>query len=152
MRKSIITLTLLAVTALAGPVFAAEIEIKMLNAGENGAMVFEPDFIRAAPGDTIKFVATDKGHNVESIKGMLPDGVESFKTKFGEEFVLTADTQGVYGIKCSPHYGMGMIALIAVGEPVNLEAAKAVAHKGKAKGRFADAFAKLEGTPAPASN
>ena len=50
---------------------AAEFEVKMLNKGAKGAMVFEPDFIKAAVGDTIKFVIVDKGHNAESIKGML---------------------------------------------------------------------------------
>jgi len=153
MRNTIMTLTLLAASTFAAPAFAEEFEIKMLNKGENGAMVFEPDFVKAMPGDTIKFVPADKGHNVETIKGMLPEGIEAVKTKFNDEYVLTAETEGVYGIKCSPHYGMGMIALISIGEPVNLEEAKAVKQKGKAKARFADAFAKLEGAvEAPASN
>jgi pseudoazurin len=148
-----IVLALLTAGTFAGPAFAEEFEIKMLNKGENGAMVFEPDFVKVAIGDTIKFVPIDKGHNVETIKGMLPEGFEQFKTKFGDEYVFTAQTDGVYGIKCSPHYGMGMIALIAVGEPTNLEEAKAVAHKGQAKKRFAEAFTKLEGkSEAPASN
>ena len=46
----------------------------MLNKGEKGSMVFVPDLIAAAPGDTIRFVPTDKGHNMETIKGMLPEG------------------------------------------------------------------------------
>ena len=44
----------------------------MLNKGAEGAMVFEPALVKVAPGDTVKFVATDKGHNAETIKGMLP--------------------------------------------------------------------------------
>lgn len=138
------TLTLLAATTMARAAAAEDFEIKMLNKGDDGAMVFEPDFIKAMPGDTITFLPTDKGHNVETIKGMLPNGVEKFKTKFGKEYVLTTETEGVYGIKCSPHYGMGMIALISVGEPVNLEDAKKVKHKGKGKKRFKEAFAKLD--------
>lgn len=58
---------------------AAEIEVQMLNKGADGAMVFEPAFVKVAPGDTVKFVPTDKSHNVESIKDMLPAGVEPFK-------------------------------------------------------------------------
>lgn len=146
MRKSIVTLTLLAVTILIKPAFAEEFEIKMLNKGENGAMVFEPDFVKASPGDVIKFIPVDKGHNVESIKGMLPENVDKFNSKFGKEFVLTAEVEGVYGVKCTPHYGMGMIALIVVGDPANLEAAQSVKQKGKAKGRFDEAFAKLNQT------
>lgn len=132
-----------ALAALILPVMAgaAEHEVKMLNKGEKGAMVFEPDFIQAAPGDTIRFVPTDKGHNVEGIKGMLPEGVEPFKSKMNEEFVLTVDKDGVYGVKCPPHYGMGMVALIVAGEPVNLEEAKAAKQTGKAKKAFEELFA-----------
>ena len=75
---------------------------------------------------------------------MLPDGVEPFKSKMNEEFVLTLTEPGVYGIKCSPHVSMGMVALIQAGdEPVNLEAAKSVKLPGKAKQRMAAAFATL---------
>lgn len=122
---------------------AAEFEIKMLNKGTKGAMVFEPDFIKAAQGDTIKFVVVDKGHDVQSIKGMIPDGVEMFKGEMGKEFSLTVTSDGIYGVKCAPHYGMGMVALIAVGTPANLEASQAVKHPGKAKKTFAELFVQL---------
>lgn len=115
---------------------AAEFEVHMLNKGEKGTMVFEPDFVQAAPGDTIRFVAVDKGHNAESIKGMMPEGADPFKGKINEEITYTVSEEGVYGIKCTPHYGMGMVMLVAVGKPVNLEAAKAVKNPGKAKGVF----------------
>ena len=141
MRKSAIFLAAGAATLLPAIAGAAEIEVKMLNKGEKGAMVFEPDLIRAAPGDTIKFVPTDKGHNVEAIKGMLPEGVESFKSKMNQEFVLTIEKDGVYGVKCPPHYGMGMVALIVAGEAANLEEARAAKQSGKAKKAFEDLFA-----------
>ena len=32
-------------------------------------------------GDTVKFVPSDKGHNSESIKGMLPKGAKKWKGK-----------------------------------------------------------------------
>lgn len=123
---------------------AAEFEIKMLNKGAKGAMVFEPDFIKATAGDTVKFVAVDKGHNAESVKGMLPEAAEPFKGKVNEEVVLTLSQEGIYGIKCLPHYGMGMVALIIAGNPVNLEAARAVKNSGKAKTNFASLFEELE--------
>jgi len=141
MRKALLIATLAAAGMIGGFAQAAEIEVHMLNKGEKGGMVFEPDFIQAAPGDTVKFLPTDKGHNAESIKGMLPDGVEKFKSKINQEFVLTVEKDGLYGVKCTPHYGLGMVALIAVGDPVNEEAARAVKQKGKAKARFADIFA-----------
>ena len=140
MKKIIAALALGAAVVIAGAAGAAEIDVMMLNKGEKGAMVFQPDFVSAAPGDTIRFVPTDKGHNVETIKGMLPDGAEAFKSKFNEVFTIKLDKVGVYGVKCAPHYGMGMVALIEVGQPANLEDAKAVKQTGKAKAAFAELF------------
>ena len=140
MKKFVAFLALGVAVAFAGSTGAAEIEVRMLNKGEKGSMVFEPDFVSAVPGDTIRFVPTDKGHNAETIKGMIPEGAEAFKSKFNEELTVTLDKEGVYGVKCTPHYGMGMVALIEVGQPVNLEEAKAVKQTGKAKAVFAELF------------
>jgi pseudoazurin len=115
----------------------------MLNKGAEGAMVFEPAFVRAAVGDTVTFVSPDKGHNAESIEGMLPEGVEPFKSEMSKDFTLTLTAEGVYGIKCTPHYAMGMVALIQVGAPVNLDAVADVVQKGKAKTRFEPLFAQV---------
>lgn len=133
-----------ALAMMAGSAFAETYEVKMLNKGEAGSMVFEPDFIAAQPGDTIHFVATDKGHNVESIKGMLPAGVEDFKSKMNKDFDLVVKTEGLYGLKCTPHYGMGMVALIQVGKAANLDDVLAVKQRGKAKKRFDAAFAQVK--------
>lgn len=135
---------LLAATALfAGAAQAATHEVKMLNRGEAGAMVFEPAFIKAEPGDEIVFLSTDKGHNAESIAGMLPAGVEAFKSRLGDDFTLTVTEEGVYGIKCTPHYAMGMVALIEVGGPANVDEAQAVSHPGKANAVFDGLFGEL---------
>lgn len=144
MRKALLIATLAATTLISGFVNAAEFEIKMLNKGEKGGMVFQPDFVRAAPGDTVKFIPSDKGHNVESIKGMLPEGVKKFKSKFNKEYVLKVEKDGLYGLKCTPHVGLGMVALIAVGEPVNEAEARAVKQRGKAKKRFDVIFAEYD--------
>jgi len=42
-----------ACVAMAGPVSAEMHQIQMLNRGEAGPMVFEPDFLRIEPGDTV---------------------------------------------------------------------------------------------------
>jgi pseudoazurin len=138
-----LTIATLVALLLGSAAFAETFEVKMMNKGPDGAMVFEPAFVRAAVGDTITFISTDKGHNVEAIKGMLPDGVEPFKSKMGEDFNLTVTAEGVYGVKCTPHYAMGMVGLIQVGTAANLEAAAAVVHKGKAKTRFEPLFAQI---------
>lgn len=122
---------------------AAEFEVSMLNVGANGAMVFEPDLVQAAPGDTINFVAVDPGHNVETIKGMLPEGVEPFKSKPSKDYSVTLTAEGVYGIRCTPHFGLGMVMLIVVGDPVNLADAEAAKLPPKAKARLSPLFAEI---------
>ena len=142
MRKTIAILAAGAMLAIAGTARAADHEIKMLNKGDNGIMVFQPDLMKAEPGDTIHFVAVDKIHNAELIKGMIPDGAEPFKGQMGHDLTVTLTKEGVYGVKCAPHYGMGMVALIVVGKPVNLQQAEAVPQVGRAKKVFGDLFAK----------
>jgi len=125
--KSIFAVAAFAAFSLASfSVGAAEFEVKMLNKGETGTMVFEPAFLQIAPGDTVKFVPTDKGHNAETIKGMFPEGATAFKGKINEEFSVTFAIAGAYVYKCLPHFAMGMIGMVVVGEaPANLEAVKA---------------------------
>ncbi len=139
-------LTLTAVLALfAGAAAATETThtVPMLNNGEAGAMVFEPAYIAAQPGDTIVFVPTDRGHNAATLEGIAPEGAEPFKGDMGKEVSITVTAEGLYGIECTPHAGMGMVALIQVGAPTNLEAATAAAAdlRGKAKERLLEALA-----------
>ncbi|MFT3691440.1 pseudoazurin [Paenirhodobacter sp.] len=130
---------------LAATAFAAEHEVKMLNKGAAGTMVFEPSFVRAEPGDVIHFVPTDKSHDVQSIDKMLPEGVAPFKGEINKPYDLTVTEPGVYGIKCSPHFSMGMVGLIQVGDaPANLEAAKAVKLPKKAQGRMNTDFEQVK--------
>ena len=131
---------------LASPALAAEIEIKMLNKGEGGYMVFEPNFVEAAPGDTIKFVAADKGHDSASIKGMLPEGAEPFAGDIGKEVSVTVTQEGLYGVECKPHAGMGMVALIQVGAAANLDAFTEAANamRGKGKERMLEDLAQVQ--------
>lgn len=109
----------LAATALmAGGALAETYEVKMLNRSDVGTMVFEPGFLRIAPGDTVKFIATDRGHNAEIIADMIPEGAEAFKGKINEEIEVTLETEGLYAVKCLPHFAMGMVMTIAVGADV----------------------------------
>jgi len=108
------------------PAHAAEYEVKMLNKGpDNQAMVFDPPFLKVQPGDTVKFVPTDKGHDAETIPGLLPEGATPFKGKLSQEISVTFEKPGLYGYRCVPHFGMGMVGLIEVGgDTANLEAVK----------------------------
>lgn len=104
------------VIAMGGTAFAETHEVLMLNKGEGGTMVFEPAGLRIAVGDTVKFVATDKGHNAESIKEMVPEGAAGFAGRINEEIEVTLTEPGFYGVKCKPHFAMGMVMVIAVGD------------------------------------
>lgn len=140
-RRMISTLAFAAMIGVAGGAAAAEHEVLMLNKGTGGGvMVFEPAFIRAAPGDTIRFLPTDRSHNAETIKGMIPEGATPVVGAMNAEVEITVDREGIYGVKCAPHYGMGMVALIVAGDPPDIEAALAVKHPGKARAVFADLF------------
>ncbi|MGO7611121.1 pseudoazurin [Rhizobium ruizarguesonis] len=126
MRFNIVPAAVAAVlVASAAPSMAADHQIQLLNKGADGVMVFEPGFVKIAPGDTVTFVPTDKSHNVETYKGLIPDGAAQFKSKPNEEFQTKFDVPGAYVVKCTPHAGMGMVALIQVGDaPANLDAIK----------------------------
>ena len=134
--------TLFAAVAL--PTFAANIDVQLLNKGDMGAMVFQPDLIKIAPGDTVTFQPTDKGHNVETITGMLPAGATPFKGDTSKALTETFTVPGVYAVKCNPHYGLGMVAVIVVGDDVsNLDALKGAKNPKKAQERLDAAFAQI---------
>ena len=140
-----VLLGLMPLVAAPVAVRAAEIVVKTLNSGPGGAMVFDPAFVKLAPGDSIKLVSTDKGHNIETIKGMAPEGAAPVKTVVSRDETITFDKPGVYGFKCTPHYLMGMVALVVVGDDrSNLEAAKAVQHGKLAQKRFEPLFAQVQ--------
>jgi pseudoazurin len=145
--KKVVAASAVAVSVLLASVGAnaAEHEVKMLNKGAEGMMVFEPSVLKIAPGDSVHFVPTDKSHNVETIEGMIPAGATPFKGEMNKDVTVTFDQAGVYGVKCKPHYGMGMVGLVVVGEPVNKTEAAAVEQKGKAKKKFEDLFTKIGG-------
>ncbi len=97
-------------------------------------MVFEPDFLALQPGDSVKFIATNKSHNAAAtIDGMVPDGHPGI--------VVTFDRPGFYGIKCSPHYGMGMVMLIKVGDVELPQSYRAIEVPAREKPRFEALFA-----------
>lgn len=137
--------TMAAVLLLSAPALsvAADFEVKMLNKGAEGAMVFEPAGLKVAPGDTVTFTPTDKGHNAEIIPGMIPDGAAEFKGKMNEQIKVTFDVPGLYGVKCAPHVGMGMVAAILVGDApaANLDAFNAAKLPKKARERIDAAVA-----------
>jgi pseudoazurin len=145
MRPFNIAAVAAALAMFAMPAMAASFTVQMLNKGEAGAMVFEPALTRIAVGDTVTFVPTDKGHDAQSIPDLLPEGAELFKGKMGQEIVVTFTMPGAYAVKCTPHFAMGMVALVVVGEaPANLDIVKAAKLPKKARERLDAAILAFE--------
>jgi pseudoazurin len=120
-------------------------EVQMLNkaSDSNERNVFEPAVLRAMPGDTIRFIPTDRGHNSVSNEDMLPEGGESWEGSINEEVDVTLETDGVYGYYCTPHRTTGMVGLILVGEVTEEQLAEAeeVRKRGRARQRYEEYFA-----------
>ncbi len=112
-------------------VIAAEHEVKMLNNGSEGMMVFDPGYIKVAPGDSVKFIPTDAGHNSASY--FTPEGAKSWSSDFSKEFTVKLDKEGVYLYKCVPHEVMAMVGVIQVGNATNKDAATAAAKTENSK-------------------
>jgi len=126
MRYLIICLSLL----IASPAIAGDVTVEMLNKDADGnRMVYSQEIVEIAAGSTVKWVPTDKGHNVEIIAS--PNDMK-FKSKNGKEASVTFETPGIYYYWCTPHKGMGMIGLVVVGGDTSN---KAQISKAKAIGK-----------------
>ena len=145
MKKTVLSAVLaLALGVTASAAVAADFEVLMLNKGTDGkTMGFSPSFLRIEPGDTVTFIPVDKGHNAETILDMIPDDAATWKGKTDEQFTVTLTVPGLYGFKCQPHFGMGMVGLIEVGnDRSNLKDLMEVRLPGKAQARMMELFAK----------
>ena len=131
---------LLAAMIMLGAVHANAATVEMLNKDADGnKMVYSQEIVRVAVGDTVTWVPTSKGHNVEMIAG--PEGAElPKKSKNGKEVAITFATPGIYYYWCTPHKGMGMIGLVVVGDDVSNAASIA---KAKAMGKSKKKLKKL---------
>ena len=156
MKKTLILTAVL----LAGAAHAAEHEVKMLDIGSDKApMVFEPAVLKIAPGDTVTFIPTNKGHNVES--KIVPEGAETFKSELDEKYSVKLEKEGVYVYVCPPHSMMNMAGVIQVGEATNMEAVqkalpklerRAMSNKGRLT-KYVEELANASATDAkPAEN
>ena len=143
MKKLLSTVALMGL--LSTPALAADMTIEMLNKRDDGAkMVYSQDIATIDIGDTITWVPTSKGHNVEFIAG--PDGWKApKKSKNSKEVAITFDTPGVYLYQCTPHKTMGMIAIVVVGELTQegVDAIKGAKVKGKSKKKLKALLADL---------
>ena len=107
--------------------------MKSLNPSSTGFFVFSPDFVRIKPGDAINFVAADKGHEVHSVPGMIPEEAQPFDAKMSQDIKVTFTVPGVYVIACKPHTAMGMVV---VGDPTNIDKIDPSTLPGKASAKL----------------
>ena len=134
---------LITATCLSTPSVAAEVAIEMLNKDADGnRMVYSQEIAKVEVGDTVTWLPTSKGHNVEMISS--PNDMK-FKSKNGREAKITFDTPGIYYYWCTPHKGMGMIGLVVVGNDLSnvgdIAGAKAI---GKSKKKLKTLLASLQ--------
>ena len=107
---------------LASFISAENFDIKMVNADASGqVMVFDPPFIKANIGDTVTFLPTDMLHNSQSVPGLIPSSANSWNGAMNEKITIELNTEGVYVYQCTPHIALGMIGVIQVGEPTNID-------------------------------
>ena len=115
-------------------VISAEVTVEMLNKLDNEYMIYSKKIVRININETVLWKATDKGHNVEFIKGAVPNGVENFKSKYNIDVEYKFTIPGIYAYWCTPHKSMGMIGFVVVDDnKFNLETIRNVNYYGKSK-------------------
>ena len=145
--KMRILTTLGLLMAMATSAFAEDATVEMWNKDPDDKkrkMVFSQEIVTIEAGESVTWLATDKGHNVELIDG--PDGVElEKKSKLSKDVTITFDKPGVYVYVCTPHASMGMIGIVVVGDLTQeaVDAIKDAKVKGKSKKKFKALLAEL---------
>tara|TARA_B100001540_G_scaffold91782_1_gene82941 strand:+ start:56 stop:484 length:429 start_codon:yes stop_codon:yes gene_type:complete len=116
------------------PAHSADQNIDMLNKSGREINVYSKKIVNVEVGDTVFWKSVNPGHNVEFIKGGVPEGVEKFKTTYSKDTKYTFKIPGIYAYWCTPHKSMGMIGFVIVGnDKSNLEAIKKIKFYGKSK-------------------
>ena len=111
---------------------AANYDVKMLNQGSTGVMVFEPAVLKINVGDTVTFKSVDAAHNSASIPGMIPAGASPWNGGLSQDVTVAFDVAGIYGYQCTPHSMMAMVGVIEVGnDKSNMNEVKSAAQAFK---------------------
>ena len=120
MNKLTPLFTLIALLFTHNSAISATYDVDMLNKRDDGEkMVYSEDILYVELNDTVNWLTTSPGHNVEFIGA--PESAELPKkpSKVNKEFSYTFDEPGVYLYQCSPHKSMGMIALVIVDDDLS---------------------------------
>ena len=103
--------------AATAPVVAANAQTHTINAE---ARLFRPNTLYINPGDTVGWINMTS-HDTVSVEGLIPEGAMHWSGKLGQNLKIKLDVEGIYAYVCQPHIGFGMVGLIIVGKPTNLE-------------------------------
>ena len=87
---------ILIITLWTGLLSAGEVEVEMLNKLNNEYMVYSKKIVKIDVGDTVFWKSVNPGHNVEFIKGAVPDGVEVFKSKLSKDVKYKFEIPGIF--------------------------------------------------------
>jgi pseudoazurin len=134
--------------AMATSAFAEDVTLEMWNKDPDDKkrkMVFSQEIVTIDVGESVTWLATDKGHNVQMIDG--PDGYDlPKKSKISKDVTLTFDTPGVYVYVCTPHATMGMMGIVVVGEVTDeaLAAIEDAKVRGKSKKKLEELVAQMQ--------
>lgn len=106
-------------------------KVEMLNSFDGQSMLFVPSFLKIEKGDSVTFVPTNSGHNSQSV--FTPKGAKGWSGKNNEEITVNFNEEGIFIYQCSLHLVMGMIGVVEVGSPSNLDEAKNFAKNFRVK-------------------
>jgi len=103
---------------------------------------YDPMVLQINPGDSVNWTNMS-GHNVNFEEGNIPAEAEPWRTSIGQNVSRTFEQEGLYLYKCDPHFSLGMVGAIIVGEPDNVAEVEKNA-KGMYKRALAKATAQLK--------
>lgn len=95
---------------------------KTVTVGPGGNLVFDPETVYVAPGQTVEWVWDSDGHNVEvesqpdeaNWEGTPGGASQLYDT--GYSYTHTFETLGTYEYVCTPHAQAGMVGSVIVNE------------------------------------
>ena len=100
---------------------AEEHIVKVISDYDKMRMVFEPQNLQVAVGDTVTWVnEADEDHNMLTYPDGYPLGSKAFSSpyleKAGDKWSYTFEDEGIFEYHCLPHIMMGMRGKILVGD------------------------------------
>ena len=145
MNKFTLLFSLITLLFLQNESISATYDVDMLNKRDDGEkMVYSTDVLHVNLNDTVTWLPTTKGHNVEFIEAPESADLPKKPSKVNKEFSYAFNEPGIYLYQCSPHKSMGMIALVVVdGNLSNIDDIASTRVVGKSKKKLKELLSSL---------